>query len=493
MGKKEAMRIDFKEDKRFIGHPKGMQITSTMALAQAFANYGMTAILIYYLYTSVSEGGLGFSHANAAQFVNVYTAFAGIAGIIGGYVADRFLGVRKAITIGYAVATAGYFLLAVPGGGPALYLASQIMLLAAAVCRGNSLYALAGKLYAKDDGRRDSGFSIMYVMNNVGAVAPVITGTIAQVLNYHMGFLFAAVIQFIGWIIYAASQNKVFGDAGIEPDDPFSDEKRNKMLFGITASLLVFVLVVVVLFVTGIVTPTAFCNVVSVVSIFIPIIYIVYIYNSKKTSKEEAVRIIPFIFIFAANCFNMMIWNQSTTILAIYAAERVNMNFFGFKLTPAAFQTVPAVYAIIFGTLAASLWTKMKEKQPNTPLKFGIGTVFYGLATLFMIMPFVLYPANVKVNPMWLMIFYALMIWGEAMTSPVGMSTASKVAPVAFTAQMMTVWQLGLSTGSGLSALAVNFYKEGSESIYFLEIGGATFLIGLILWIFNKKLDKMME
>ena len=94
---------------------------------------------------------------------------------------------------------------------------------------------------------------------------------------------------------------------------------------------------------------------------------------------------------------------------------------------------------------------------------------------------------------MWLMIFYALIIWGEAMTSPVGMSAATKVAPTAFTAQMVTVWQLSQSTGSGLSALAANFYVEGSETGYFLFIGGITLLVGLVLWIGNKRLGRMME
>lgn len=416
-----------------------------------------------------------------------------MAGVIGGYVADRFLGVRKALTIGYAVKTIGYFLLAIPGGGSILYLGSQFMLLVSGTFMGTSLYALAGKLYEKGDDRRDGGFSIMYVMNNVGAVSPIITGTIAQILNYHMGFLFAAVIQLLGWVLYVLTQNRVFGDTGLKPDDPVPEDKRGKSLFKIAAGVIAFVACVIVMLTSGICTPTVFCNTVSIVSIFIPLAYLVYIYTSKKTTREEAVRIIPFVFIFVANCFNMMIWNQSTTILAIYAAERVNMNFFGLELTPAAFQTVPAVLAVLFGTFASGLWTKLGDKQPSTPLKFGIGTAFWASGPLFMIIPFMLYAANVKVSPMWLMIFYVLVIWGEAMTSPVGMAASGKVAPVAFTAQMVTVWQLSQATGSGLSALSVTFYKQGSESAYFLGIGGVTLLIGVILWVFSRKLSKLME
>ncbi|MCI1969215.1 peptide MFS transporter [Clostridium luticellarii] len=491
---KNIKHLDFKNDKRFLGQPKGMLTTSFMALAQAFGNYGMTAILIYYLYEAATTGGLGFSKTEAAQFVNVYNSLTFMCGVVGAYMADRLLGVRKAISIGYAVRTVGYLLLAVPMGGAGFYFASQLLLLVSSACMGTSLYALAGKLYSKDDTRRDAGFTIMYVVNNVGAVAPVITGTVALVLNYNVGFLVAAAVQGAGWVVYVLTQNALFGDAGIAPDDPPKEENGvQKMLFKLIILMLIVVAVIVALLGTGAVSPAAFCNAVSVISIFLPLVYLGYIYKSKKTTRAEAKRLIPFLFIFIGNCFNLMVWNQSTTILAIYAAERVNMNFFGFTLTPAAFQTVPAVYAIIFGTLANMLWTKMGTKQPNTALKAGIGTVLWALGPLFMILPFVLYTADVKVSPLWLMGFYFIVIWGEALTNPVGMSASTKVAPLAFSAQMVTIWELSKSTGAGLSALVVNFYHEGSETPYFLIIGAVTLLVGLVIWIFNKKLSNMME
>lgn len=489
----QSGKTNFSNDKRFIGHPLGLGVTSTMALAQAFGNYGMTAILVYYLYKSVTEGGLGFSQTNAAQFVSVYNSLTFMGGIVGGYMADRFFGLRKAMTFGYIVKTCGYIFLAIPGGGPAMYLASQVLLILSTTFMGTSLYAMAGKLYGKGDTRRDGGFSIMYIMNNVGAVAPVITGTIAQVLNYHMGFLFAAVVQGIGLLLFLATQKAVFGDAGEKPDDPVPMEEKNKLLFKIIGGIALFVVVAAGLLVSGTISPTVFCNAISTISIGIPIVYLLIIYTSKKTSREEAKRIIPFVFIFVANCFNMMIWYQSTSIIAIYTAENVNMNFFGYELTPAAFQTVPAIYAVVFGSLTSALWTALQKKQPSTPAKFGIGTAFWGLGPLFMVIPFLLYPAGVKVSPMYLMVFYALIIWGEAFTSPIGMAAASKVAPLAFTAQMVTVWQLSQSTGSGLSALMANFYKEGNEVGYFLFIGGVTLAVGLVLCVLQKRLAKMME
>jgi len=483
---------EFKQDKSFIGHPKGLAVTSFMALAQAFGNYGMSAILIYYLYATVASGGLGFTQANAAQFVGVYSSLSFMAGIVGGYVADRFVGVRKAMLIGYTIKTIGYALLAIPGGGTPLYLGSQVFLLIASCSMGTSLYAMAGKLYSKTDSRRDGGFSIMYIMNNVGAIAPIITGAIALALNYHAGFLFAAVVQVLGLIIYAVTSKKVFGNVGTQPDDPISGDQKTKLISKMIIGGVIAIGIVCVLFATNVLNPTSFCNSISMISIFIPLCYLFIIITSKKTSRVEAKRVAPFIWLFVCNCFNMMIWSQSTSILAIYAAERVNLNFFGIQMTPASFQTIPAIFAVIFGSIASFMWTKMGAKQPSTPLKCGIGTILWGFGPLFMVIPFLLYSASVKVSPIWLIIFYAIVIWGEALTSPVGMASATAVAPKAFTAQMVTVWQLSQATGAGLSALAVNFYKQGSEVQYFLGIGLVTTLVGLSLLIFSKKMSKIM-
>jgi len=482
-----------KEDKSFLGHPKVMGVTTFMAFAHAFGNYAMTAILIYYLYETAANGGLGFSQTNAAQLVNVYNSLSFMAGIVGGYIADRFLGIRKALYIGYGIKTIGFFLLAIPGGGVPLYLISQFMLLLASASMGTSLYAMAGLLYTKEDNRRDAGFSLMYIFNNVGAVAPIISGTIASFLNYNAGFLSAAIVQGLGLLMYALSANKVFGDLGKAPSDPVGSEEKRAKLLKMGLGLLAVLVIIAILFYAGVLTATSFSNAVSTISIFIPLAYLAIIITSFKTSKKEAIQVRGFLWIFICNCFAMLIWYQSTSILAIYAAERVNLTIFGFSFTPAAFQTVPAVLAVFFGSFASGLWQKLGERQPVTPLKFGVGTIFWGAGPLFMVIPLLLFGPEIKVSPLWLVFFYCLIIWGEAMTSPVGMASATMVAPKAFTAQMVTVWQLSQSTGAGLSAIAANFYKPGHEAAYFTVIGLITAAVGILLCLFHKKINRQME
>lgn len=484
--------INFRKDTRFLGHPMGLGTISFMTLCQGFANYGMSAILIYYLYADMSVGGLGFSQTNAAQFISLYSTLSFLCGILGSYMADRFIGIRKAIRIGFFIKTLGYALLAIPIGGSPLYLGSQFLLLMSGAAMGNSLDALTGKLYEKGDTRRDGGYSILYITNNIGAIAPVVTGTIAQMLGYHMGFLFAAIVQALGFLIYVFTEKKLYGTVGTEPDDRVSQEEKKKLILKLSLGLGGLVTTILLLFYTGIFTPTSFANTVSTIAIFIPVLYLIYIGRSKKTTKEDRTKLKMFFVLFLCNSLAMMVWNQSTGILAVYAAERVNLNFFGIELTPAAFQTVPAVYAVILGIVVSALWIRLGKRQPDTPLKFGLGTILWGMGPLFMIIPFVIFSKETKVSPLWLLIFYLFIIAGEAITSPTGPSCTAAIAPKAFTVQMFTIWKLSQSTGAGLSTLVVNFYKEGSEAGYFLGIGLITCVVGLAVCFSHKAISSKM-
>jgi len=172
----EMKKVDFVNDRSFLGHPKGLGTTTSMQAMHAFSHYGMSAILVYYLYESVQNAGLRFDQGLAAQLTSYYISMFPIAGVVGAYVAERFIGVRKALILGWILRVIALLFLAIPGGGIAFYVANQCLLLVSASCLGQSLYALVGKMYSKTEPRRDGAFTLMYVMNNVGTISPMITG-----------------------------------------------------------------------------------------------------------------------------------------------------------------------------------------------------------------------------------------------------------------------------------------------------------------------------
>ena len=476
----------------FLGHPKAVGTLSFMQLCNSFANYTMSAILVYYLYATVDAGGLGLSQTDAAQLISLYSALVLLAGLVGSYVADRVLGPRTALRCGRVLSAVAYVLLAIPGTGIPGYAASQGLLIFAAMLNGRSLESVMGKMYEPGDERKDGAFTITYTIANIGAAVPAIAGAISLAAGYHAAFAVGAVAAVLGVAAYLLTEKKFFGPIGDTPDDPVPDEAKKKTLGIIIVATIVFVAALVALFTTGTITIKQFANTMSTAAIFIPLVYLGYIIKSKKTSKDEASRVVALLPLYACNCLSMLVWTQSTSVLAIYTEQSVDLNLFGITISPATFQTVPAILGFVFGAAAAALWVKLGDKQPNNPWKVGAGTVLWGLGPVFMCLPFLLYPAGVKVSPLWIVFFYVLIIAGEALNSPTGYAAASTVAPAAFATQMITVWSLSQSTGAGLSTLASQFYVEGGEVPYFLVMGGITILVGAIVAVCSKKLNAQM-
>lgn len=476
---------------KFLGHPSAVGTLSFMNLCNGFAYGGMSAVLIYFLYKPAPEG-LGFTQAEASQLISLYSTAALLCGLVGSYMADRILGPRKALRLGRIATCLAYVVLALPFLGVIGYAANQILLCVAAMITGRSVETLAGKMYDKQDKRRDGAFSMMYIINNVGGVAPLITGTIAVATGYYPAFALCAVFAVLGVVAYLLTENKFFGPIGAEPDDPVPPAKRTSFTVKIVAGIVVVVALMGVLLGTKLVSIGSFTTAVSTCAIFIPIVYLAYIMMSKKTTRPEAKRLSAIIPLYVCNVFAMWVWTQSTSILATYADTTVDRNLFGMEITPAAFQTWSAILAVVYGIVVTALWTKLGNRQPTVVAKMGFGTILWGAGPLFMVIPFVLYPAGVKVSPIWLLVFYLFIMLGEAITSPSGYSAASLVAPLAFSTQMMTVWSISQSTGAALNAISVNFYHEGSEAAYFAAIGGITILVGLIVLVFTKKLGKVI-
>ena len=475
----------------FLGHPKGIGTLSFMQLCNSFASYGMSSILIYYLYTAVADGGLGLPEADAQQLISLYSSCSILAGLVGSYVADRVLGPRKALGLSRLVQAIAYVVLALPFFGIYGYAASQFLLIFGAMLAGRSLDALTGMMYENGDGRRDAAFVITYVISNIGAAVPAITGTVSLIAGYSVAFSLGAILAVLGFVCYVLTQ-KFFGPIGMEPDDPLPAEKKNPFIVGLVAIVAVVVAALAYLFMSGTLTVNAFANFMSTAAIFIPIVYIAYIVASKKSNPDEKKHVLWLIPLFITNVADMTVWTCSTTVLATYADTTIDRVLFGMEFSPAVFQTLPAVLAVVFGSILTARWTALGKRQPSSAAKIGLGTILWGCGPLFMTLPFILFAPGVKVSPLWLVMFYVLIILGEGFTSGTGYAAANTVAPKAFATQMMTVWSLSQSTGAGFATLSVNFYTPGNEIPYFLVIGGVTAIIGLLTVVFSKKIARGM-
>src|SRR5882672_4814155 len=205
-------------DRGFFGHPRGLSTLFFTEMWERFSYYGMRAFLIYYMTASVAAGGLGFAVANAGTIYGLYTGSAWGAAILGGIVADRWLGQYRSVLIGGIIIALGHFTLAFRAL-PFFYTGLVLIVVGTGLLKPN-VSNLVGALYKAGDPRRDAGFSIFYMGINLGALfGPLIAGYLAQKVDWHLGFACAGVGMTFGLVQYVVGRKHLATATGRQKAD----------------------------------------------------------------------------------------------------------------------------------------------------------------------------------------------------------------------------------------------------------------------------------
>lgn len=478
--------------KGFFGHPKGLFTLFFTEFWERFSYYGMRAILIFYLYYEVTRGGLGFDKATALSIMSIYGSLVYMSGVIGGWFADRVFGTQKAVFYGGILIMLGHIALAVPGSVPLFFVSMVLIILGTGLLKPN-VSSIVGDIYAPDDRRRDSGFSIFYMGINLGAfIAPFIVGEVGMKVNFHLGFSIAAVGMFVGLVLFVFTRRKSLGKAGIYVPNPLS--KDEKKLYSIWAIIITIALAIIIAVTgsLGILTFDGFVSFIAFLGILIPTVYFIVMYRSPKTTKVERSHLLAYIPLFIASVMFWSIQEQGATILATYADTRTNLNVGGFEISPAWFQSLNPLFIITLAPVFAWLWVKLGDKNPSIPKKFSMGILFAGLSFIVILIPGYFAGENSLVNPIWLVLSYLICVLGELCLSPVGLSATTKLAPKAFIAQTMSLWFLSNSAAQAINAQIVKFYTPETENIYFGTIGAMAIILAILLFVISPKIEKFM-
>src|SRR6266536_2726305 len=195
-------------DRSFFGHPRVLSTLFFTEMWERFSYYGMRALLILFMTAPIAAGGLGFDTAVAGAIYGLYTSSVYMACLPGGWIADRWLGARRAVLYGGVLIAAGHFSMAVPAR-PAFFLGLTLIVLGTGLLKGN-VAVIVGQLYSQDDQRRDAGFSIFYMGINLGAfIAPLVCGYLGQRVSWHAGFGAAGVGMTLGLVQYVLGRKKL--------------------------------------------------------------------------------------------------------------------------------------------------------------------------------------------------------------------------------------------------------------------------------------------
>ena len=171
----------------------------------------------------------------------------------------------------------------------------------------------------------------------------------------------------------------------------------------------------------------------------------------------------------------------------------VNLMIGSFEISPAWFQSLNPLFIIALAPIFAWMWVNLGDRQPSTPKKFAFGLFFAGMSFIVMIIPAYMNGTETLVSPFWLVLSFFLVVLGELLLSPVGLSATTKLAPAAFAAQTMSLWFMTNASAQAINAQVVKLYSPENEIIYFGVIGAIAILIGLILYFMTPLIQKYMR
>ncbi|MDR1679450.1 MAG: peptide MFS transporter [Prevotellaceae bacterium] len=456
-------------------HPKGLYLLFTVEMWERFNYYGMRAILTLFMVSSV----IGFEKSTASQVYGWFTALVYLTPLLGGYLADRFIGKRHSVTIGALVMATGQFTLAsyeiIP---PIAALVAGLTL----IIIGNGFFkpnisSIVGELYEPNDSRRDRAFTIFYMGINLGAlIAPFVCGSLGQAARdadaataaaaWKYGFMAAGMGMILGLIVYLSLQKRFLGDIGLHPQGANSKGTINR-------------------------TPT----------------------ENAPLSKDDKDRIKAiFVFTFFA-VFFFAFFEQAGTSLTFFADEATrlpsfefdfsNINIFNwekleepvvFHFRSSFFQSINPVFVLILAPLFSLLWKWLGRREPSIPNKFGWGLLLQGIAFAVIAVGASVYLADGKpVSMLWLVALYFFCTTGELCLSPIGLSMVTKLAPVKFMSLLMGVWLMSSFFGNLLAGFLASYYEELELTSLFSIPAALSVVFAVFMWLMTRKMKAWMH
>ncbi len=488
---------------QIFGHPRGLMTLFFTEMWERFSYYGMRALLVLFMADQVMNGGMGLDDRSATAIYGIYTALVYVVALPGGWMADRLLGAQRAVFVGGSIIMCGHFVLAIPSTY-AFFIGLLLVIAGTGLLKPN-VSAVVGELYPQGDPRRDGGFSIFYMGINLGAAfGPLICGTLAQSPNYgwHWGFAAAGVGMLFGLIQFRMTRHYL-GTAGLHPSSSgdaavdAQNRKKGWMMVGIAVAAIV-IFVAIALSGTIALNPVTISQQTTYVIIGMSVLFFGYVLLLGGLTSDEKQRTVALIILLMGCAMFWSGFEQAGSSLTFFADRYTQLEFSWFSIPSTWFQSVNAIFIIMFAPVFAWLWVALARRNlnPSSPAKFGFGLILLAAGFLVMVGASSIVASGDKAMPTWLIMTYLLHTFGELALSPVGLSVTTKLAPRRYVGQMMGMWFMASALGNLIAGqIAGEFDAENIAAFpdQYMQIvmtaGGA----GLILLLFSKRVKKLMH
>jgi len=452
----------FTSDTRFFGHPRGLSTLFFTEMWERFSFYGIRPLLVLFMTAALMDEGFGFDRTTASSIVGIYAASVYLASLPGGWIADRLLGLRRAILYGAFFISAGHISIGLSsfmGSRVPFFLGLVLIVLGTGLLKPN-ISAIVGDLYPEGGARRDAGFSIYYMGINIGAFfGQLITGILGEKYGWHLGFGAAGVGMLAGLVLFWLRAPKTLGPIGLHPTrhpDPAvqaSQEWKVKLGTGIGLGILA---VFIILAATGAITlnAAAIAEQMTYVLVGTAAVYFLYIFVAGGLDADEKRRVSVIAVLFVAAAVFWSAFEQAPTSLNLFARDFTDRQFGTFEMPATWFQSANAFFVVLFAPAAGALWVRLAKRPQgdiSSPAKFSLGLLLNGIGFALMIIAankVVASGGDLKVSAWWLVGSYFFQTIGELALSPVGLSSMTKLSPRRYVGQMMGIWFLASAVGN---------------------------------------------
>lgn len=493
------MAENFKR-KEIFGHPVGLFVLFFTEMWERFSYYGMRAILVLYLVaqTTGDNPGFGWTRGEALALYGWYTMFVYVASIPGGIIADRFIGQKKAVMFGGLLLCIGHGILAIEALW-AFYSGLLLIVLGVGLLKPN-ISTMVGGLYGKGDKRRDMGFYIFYMGINLGAaVSALLVGYVGQKIGWHYGFGLAGIGMAFGQLVYFFGQKYLEDVGNLITEEDEEGAPRPALISGIFSQtnaligfLITMALAAFVYFSYG-----AWDYALLIAGLAFAVGVAIVIYNDGNKIEKDRILVTYLSFLVI-----IVFWGsfeQAGGLLNLYATEKTNLAIGNFMVPSTWFQSVNAIFILVFATMVGSfwIWWMNRGRESSSLFKMAIGVIIMGWGFFFMSKASteVGYDASgdviAKSSMMWLVLAYLFHTIGELCASPVALSFITKLAPARWVAFMMGAYFAATGLGNKVAGMLGEFSESVGEFNIFTGIGVFCTIIGILVILILKPLKRL--
>ena len=473
------------------GQPRGLATLFLTEMWERFTYYGIQAVLILFMVSTASKGGLGLDDKTSGSIFGLFLGSTYLLGLFGGWIADRLLGAQRAVLAGGILIVAGSALLAL-GNEAIFFLGLLVNAMGVGLLKPN-VSAMVASLYPEGGARRDAGFSIFYIGINVGSViGSFFVPLVAAAFGWRRGFALCALFMVLGVAQFLWTRHYL-GAAGRQPAYERRGSWTPVVLF------LVAVAVMVTLSLSGTVKldAAALASAASWGYGLLALAYFAYLLFFGGLTTSERKHALVMLALFIASVTFWVGYYQQGGSFNLFAERYTNRHILGWEMPAGVLQAVNPFFVITLAGAFAALWITLgkRGRDPLASAKFGLALILLGVGFLVMYFAAKHVLAGQLVLPTWLVLTYFLHTCGELCISPVGLSYMSKLAPPRFVGQAMGVWFLSLALGGNLAGQLTGEYDASHlESLpaLILRIFWYGVIAGVVMLLLTPFIKRMM-